>query len=213
MIVEDHLLFAEAIRSSLRDAAVDVVGVFPTGKAFIKAYEELRPDVVLLDLGLPDVSGLTVARSILSSWPEAKIIALTALDDTTAVSEALAIGFRGYLTKDTPVDRFIRAVRAVLDDEIVLPERIRSRSRREIDDDVAMLASHLTAREMEVLELLTTGLDGPAIARRLGVSRNTVRTHVQSILNKLQVHSRLEAAAFATRHRLVPLPRPERGTG
>jgi DNA-binding NarL/FixJ family response regulator len=170
----------------------------------LDTYARLRPDVVLLDLGLPDESGLAVGKALVSTWPDARIIALTALDDPTAVSEALAIGFRGYLTKDTAVDRFIAAIDTVMQDQIVLPQRIRNRARSGMDEHAALLVSQLTVREREVLGLLTAGLDGPAIARRLGVSRNTVRTHVQSILTKLQVHSRLEAAAFARHHRLVP---------
>ena len=207
LIVEDHRLFAEAIRSSLTSAGVEVIDVVDTGRRAIRGYERSRPDVLLLDLGLPDQHGLSIGATILSSWPDARIIALTALDDPGAVSEALAIGFRGYLTKDTAVERFLSAIDAVMEEEIVLPQRMRTgRGRRGVaDDGVALLAAQLTSREREVLALLAHGLDGPTIAARLGVSRNTIRTHVQSILNKLQVHSRLEAAAFATRHRLVPL--------
>jgi two-component system nitrate/nitrite response regulator NarL len=164
-------------------------------------------DVVLMDLGLPDRSGLAVGREILERWPETKLVAVTALDDGRAVDDALEAGFRGYLTKDTPVARFISSMVAVVEGQVILPHRLVSAGhRRGTSDGIALLVAQLTTREREVLSLLVEGADGGTIARRLGISRNTVRTHVQSILTKLQVHSRLEAATMAVRHHLVPLP-------
>ena len=98
-------MFAEAIRSALDDVGMEAVGVVTTGRAALAFLEDDRPDVILLDLGLPDRSGLAVGREILESWPEAKLVVLTALDDPKAVEEAVRAGFRGYLTKDTPVSR------------------------------------------------------------------------------------------------------------
>jgi two-component system, NarL family, nitrate/nitrite response regulator NarL len=163
--------------------------------------------VILLDLGLPDRSGLAVGREILESWPEAKLMVLTALDDPKAVEEASRAGFRGYLTKDTPVSRFVSSIEAIVAGQEVFPHRFAQATRRPgSNDSVWLLISQLTPREREVLGLLVEGADGRTIAARLGISRNTVRTHVQSILTKLQVHSRLEAATLAVRHRVVPVP-------
>jgi two-component system, NarL family, nitrate/nitrite response regulator NarL len=200
-------LFAEAIRSALDDAGMEAVGVVTTGRAALAFLEDDRPDVILLDLGLPDRSGLAVGREILEIWPEAKLMVLTALDDPKAVEEAVRAGFRGYLTKDTPVSRFVSSIEAIVAGQEVFPHRSAQRMRRPgSNDSVWLLISQLTPREREVLGLLVEGADGRTIATRLGISRNTVRTHVQSILTKLQVHSRLEAATLAVRHRVVPLP-------
>ncbi len=210
LIVDDHMLFAEAIRVALEDFGMSVAEIAPTGAAAIASVERSLPDVILLDIGLPDQTGLVVGRTILERWPEARILALTALNDRSVVDEALRIGFRGYLTKDTPVVQFVNSIQAVLDGQLVLPQRLSPLGpRSRIEEEVALLSDHLSRREREVLSLLVEGADGATVAARLGISRNTVRTHVQSILTKLQVHSRLEAATFAVRHRLVEVPSPK----
>jgi two-component system nitrate/nitrite response regulator NarL len=212
LIVDDHRLFAEAIHVALDDLGMSVVGVVGTGEEAVAAVGRTTPDVILMDLALPDQSGLAAGRTILEQRPEAKILALTALNDRSAVDEALRIGFRGYLTKDTPVAQFVSSVRSVLDGHMVLPHRLSPVGRRSPgEEEAALLASQLTTREREVLALLVQGADGRSVATKLGISRNTVRTHVQSILTKLQVHSRLEAATFAVRHRLVDIPTSEDG--
>jgi two-component system, NarL family, nitrate/nitrite response regulator NarL len=205
--VDDHVLFAEAIRVSLGDLGIEVVEVVTTGEGALGAALASGPDVILMDLGLPDQSGLAAGKAILEAWPEARLLALTAISDRGMVDEALRIGFRGYLTKDTPVAQFAKAIRSVADGQLVLPRRLMSPAKPSAEvEHVAFLASQLTTREREVLELLVRGADGRMVARSLGISQNTVRTHVQSILTKLQVHSRLEAATFAVRHRLIPIP-------
>jgi two-component system, NarL family, nitrate/nitrite response regulator NarL len=210
LIVDDHLLFAEAIRVALEDGGLSVVGTISIAAEALGAVGRLEPDVILMDLALPDQSGLATGQAILERHPEAKIVAVTALNDRSAVDEALRIGFRGYLTKDTPVAQFVTAVRSAIDGHLVLPHRLSpARRRSEAESDAALLASQLTPREREVLALLVQGADGKKAAAILGISLNTVRTHVQCILTKLQVHSRLEAATFAVRHRLVDIPSPE----
>ncbi len=194
----------------LEDLGMSVVGVASTGADAIASVERSRPDVILMDIGLPDQTGLVAGRSILERWPEVKILALTGLNDRSAVDQALRIGFRGYLTKDTPVAQFVNSVRSVLNGHVVLPQRLSPLGHpSRIEDHVAMLSEQLSRREREVLALLVEGADGAKVAARLGISRNTVRTHVQSILTKLQVHSRLEAATFAVRHRLVEIRTPD----
>jgi len=162
-----------------------------------------------VDLGLPDLSGLVVGRAILDACPETKVLALTAIEDARTVKEALRVGFHGYVTKDIPVQRLVQALDSVVGGHVVVPQRLASEAaeaRTPEDEAVELLAKQLTPREKEVLVLLVEGAGGQAIARRLGISPNTVRTHVQSILMKLQVHSRLQAATFAVRHRLVAVP-------
>jgi two-component system, NarL family, nitrate/nitrite response regulator NarL len=191
-------------------AGLEVAATVATGAEALAFVERDRPEVILMDIGLPDRSGLAVGAEILASWPSAKLMVLTALESPEAVEMAMRTGFRGYLSKETPVSRFVSAVQAVADGHAVFPPRSSSTITRPSGSTEAiwLLISQLTAREKEVLGLLVEGADGRTIAARLGISRNTVRTHVQSILTKLQVHSRLEAATLAVRHRVVPVTSP-----
>ena len=182
-----------------------VVGICTTADEGLAASTSLRPDLVLLDLGLPDRDGLVLGADILAALPDTKVVALTALDDEHAVQEALRLGFHGYFTKHIEAEQFKRSLRNVMDGQAVFPHLL---GRRTLpvgaeQRDMELMAAQLTTREREVLQLLAEGASSPQIAARLGVSPNTVRTHVQGILSKLQLHSRLEAAAFAVRHELV----------
>jgi DNA-binding NarL/FixJ family response regulator len=205
LIVEDHMLFAEAVRGALEYEGIGVVGVVSTGEEAMVAVETFSPKVVLMDLALPGQSGLAAGRAILERWPEIKIVALTALSDQASVEEALRVGFVGYLTKEISIAKLVNSIRAVADGYALFPHKLWSRRSPGYEDDAAFLASHLSPREREVLVLLVKGASGETIAKKLVISRNTVRTHIQNILTKLQVHSRIEAATFAVRHRIVPL--------
>jgi two-component system, NarL family, nitrate/nitrite response regulator NarL len=190
---------------------LEVAAIVTTGGDALDALREHQPDLVLIDVGLPDESGIAVGAKLIAERPETRVVALTALADPELVREALHVGFSGYLTKDTQADLFARAVQGVIDGQIVVPQRLGKDALEPVpvmalepeESAVGLLARQLTPRELEVLEMLAQGAGGGEIARRLGVSPNTVRTHVQGILSKLQVHSRLEAAAFAVRHQLV----------
>jgi DNA-binding NarL/FixJ family response regulator len=190
---------------------MSVVDVASTGAEGVELADRYRPDLVLMDIGLPDESGLVSGRVILERHPETKVVVLTALLAPATVREAVRLGFHGYLTKDVAVSRFASSLRAVLDGQIVFPRRLASALARG-GDGSDLLAAQITTRELEVLGLMAEGLAGSEIARKLGISSNTVRTHIQSILTKLQVHSRLEAVAFALRRGLVRLPRGESET-
>jgi two-component system nitrate/nitrite response regulator NarL len=133
------------------------------------------------------------------------VVALSVDDDPSTVRNAMRRGFTGYLTKDSSSEGFISSLRAITEGKSVFRHRLVSSQRRTPSGvrDVALLANQLTDREREVLSLIAQGVQSRAIAETLGVRLNTVRSHVQSILTKLQVHSRLEAAAFALQHRLV----------
>lgn len=209
LIVEDHTLFADAIRSSLEDLDMEVLDPCADGVAALETVRRERPDLVLLDIGLPGQSGLTVGRQILEAAPGTKVVALTAMEDVRTMREAMSSGFHGYLTKDVQLRQFVRSIRAVLDGQMVLPHRLARRATgigSPEDEAATLLAQQLTSREREVLTLLASGANSGEIARRLTVSPHTVRTHVQGILTKLQVHSRLEAVAFALRHEIVEGP-------
>jgi two-component system, NarL family, nitrate/nitrite response regulator NarL len=205
LIVEDQMLFAEAIEVALRKRDVEVVGIAGTGESALDLVDATRPEVVLLDVGLPGESGLTVGREMLQRHPDLKVLALTAITDGRTAREALRAGFSGYLTKDTDIDRLVRAIHAAIEGEVTIPKRLVQQTvGGRGDDPAAIMAAQLTERERDVLTLLAEGADSDTVAERCRISRNTVRTHVQSILSKLNVHSRLEAAAFAVRHGIVP---------
>lgn len=206
LVVDDHALFTDAIVPLLRRMEMDVLDVVRSGEEAIAVARRRRPDLVMVDLGLPDMGGISVGRRILDDAPETTLVALTGRRDSEAVREARDAGFHGYLTKDIPLQRFSEALSAALRGEAMMfhrptdpPPLVAAEDR-----DAALLAGQLTPRELEVLKLLVEGSDNATIARRLSVSANTVRTHVQSILTKLGVRSRLQAAAFAVKHGVVP---------
>jgi len=202
LIVDHQLLFAEAVQGALSEQGVEVATA-RDGRSAMVALDERGADVVLLDVRLPDQSGLEVGRRILERRGGTRVVVLTAAHDAATADEALRIGFSGYLTKDTQLDALMNAIRVVMDGEIVVPPDLVGALRREsTTDHTDLLVAQLTGRELQVLELLTAGRSSDELATALHISRNTLRTHVQSIFAKLGVHSRLEAAAFATRHQL-----------
>lgn len=212
LVVDDHALFTDAILPTLRGMGWEVVDVVRRGDDAIEIARRESPDVVMVDLGLPDMGGVAVGTRILAEVPGAKVIALTGRRDDGAVREVKAAGFHGFLTKDIPLPRFAEALTAALRGEAVVFQRpmVESRPVARVDREAELLARQLTPREREVLALLVEGSDNAHIARQLDVSANTVRTHVQSILTKLGVRSRLQAAAFAVKHGVVSVSRPGR---
>jgi two-component system nitrate/nitrite response regulator NarL len=198
-------LFAEAIGQTLSAMGMTLVAISTNADDAMSAVREHRPELVLMDVGLPGSDGIELGRAILEEAPETKVVALTALEDENAVQDALRSGFHGYLTKNCEPDKFRRALESVSDGQVVFPHYLAKQAGAGDGEatDAELLARQLTPREIEVLQLLAEGAASRDIADRLAVSPNTVRTHVQGILTKLQVHSRLEAAAFAVRHALV----------
>ena len=207
LVVDDHVLFTDAFLPVLQGMEeLVVLGVARTGREGLALARRERPQMALVDLGLPDMSGIALGRQLLEEFPGIRVIALTGRKDSEAVNEALAAGFIGYLTKDIRMTSFAERVRSALEGEVVRPEpgpAPRRMARTPEAENAALLARQLTKRELQVLALLVEGSDNTEIARTLNVSANTVRTHVQSILTKLGVRSRLQAAAFAVRHRVV----------
>jgi DNA-binding NarL/FixJ family response regulator len=214
LLVDDHQLLTGALAKAMADEPdIQVVGVAGT-VAEAKALARDRLDVVLMDYRLPDGTGAEATRAIKARWPAARVVMLTALNDDETILESIQAGADGYLTKDRAVDEVVDAVRAAHAGETLLPRSVilgiaqrvaaardRGTERRQVEP--------LTARELEVLRALTEGLSTPEICERMFIAPNTLRTHVQNIMGKLRVHSKLEAVAFALRHRLVEPPRAE----
>jgi DNA-binding NarL/FixJ family response regulator len=180
----------------------------PAGDAAqaLDAIRQERPDLVLVDLGLPDMYGIDLGKIILDEWPDVIVVALTQLSDPRAVREALQAGFHGYLTKETPLPLFLRSVQMAMAGEVVVPHRLAAEAagaRSPEEKHADLVREKLTPRENQILALLVEGASTKTMAQRLSLSKNTVRTHAQNILEKLQVSSRLEAVAFAVRHGLV----------
>src|SRR5919112_4869940 len=213
LLVDDHQLLTGSLSALLaREADIDVVGVAGT-VADAKAMARERLDVVLMDYRLPDGTGAEATRAIKARWPACRVVMVTALTDDETVLESIQAGADGYLTKDRAADDVVRAVRAAHAGETLLPRSViveiarRVAAARERGDERKIIEP-LTPRELEVLRALTEGLSTPDICEQLFIAPNTLRTHVQNIMGKLRVHSKLEAVAFALRYRLVPPPPP-----
>lgn len=207
MVVDDFKLFAESLGFLFDDLPLEVVGIATTGQEALDSVDELAPSLILLDLRLPDMDGLEVGRRVLEKNPDAKIILLTADDDPRIGREALRRGFQGCLTKELTEDKLVASIEAVLDGQVIVPRRVAAAiTHSRGNAPHLLLAASLTKREREVLGLLVEGANSRDIAKRLALRPNTVRTHVQSVLSKLQVHSRLEAASAAVRHGIVKVP-------
>jgi two-component system, NarL family, nitrate/nitrite response regulator NarL len=194
----------DAVRPTLLGLGAEDIVVAYTGSDGVAAAKRSELDVALVDIGLPDRSGLSVGREIMDLDSRTLVVALTAVKDALIARHALKLGFAAYLPKDISLDIFAQGMRNVLRGRrIDLSSTGPSTSRRPSRTEPWREGSDLTGRELEVLSLLVEGCTGPTIATRLGISRNTVRTHIQSILTKVQVHSRLQAVAFAVEEGLV----------
>jgi len=205
VIIDDHVMFAEGVAASLRATGdVDVAAIAATAEHGDAAVAAHRPHVALLDYGLPDEDGVALARRLHQRYPEVKLVMVTSLVDERLVWKAVEAGCAGFVTKDRTVDELVAAIRSVADGEALISpimlNKVLRQIRRRTEDRVG---ADLSDREREVLQYVCDGMTNPAIAEQLHVSHNTVRSHVQNILSKLQVHSKLEAAAAATRAGLV----------
>lgn len=213
LLVDDHQLLTGSLSQVLaQQPDIEVVGVAGT-VAEAKAMAQERLDVVLMDYRLPDGTGAEAARAIKARWPDARIVMLTAINDDETVLESIQAGADGYMTKDRAVEEVVNAVRSAHAGETLLPRSvivgIAQRVAAARDRTADRQLEPLTPRELEVLRALTEGLATPEICERLFIAPNTLRTHVQNIMGKLRVHSKLEAVAFALRHGLVEPPKLE----
>jgi DNA-binding NarL/FixJ family response regulator len=210
LLADQHALFREAVRSGLEgEQDLHVVGEARNGPEAVAEAERSLPDVAVIDAELPITNGVHTTALIKEQAPHCRLLVLSANEDYRSLTEALDAGASGFLTKEAPLAELISAVRMVYRGEMLVPPRMLGplltsllRRRKEQDHAHSRIAK-LTRREREVLALLAEGADNEGIARTLVISPQTARTHIQNILGKLSVHSRLEAAAFVTQNGIL----------
>jgi DNA-binding NarL/FixJ family response regulator len=210
LIVEDHVLFREGLVSLLeKQTNLSVVGEADSANEAVAKALDLRPDMILMDIGLPDGSGLDAVISILHHLPETMIIILTIHETNELLFEAIRAGARGYLLKNTPVNNLIASLQAVERGEAALSRSLTTRLIDEVSKSEVNLLSgqsdsnSLTLRETDVLRELGSNASNKEISERLYIAENTVRYHVHKILSKLNLKNRREAAQYARRHGLT----------
>jgi len=207
LIVDDHEMFASSLRLALSsEPDLDVVGTAATLAQARNLLVTLEPDVVLLDHLLPDGLGVDSISELRRLRPAAQIVVLTAAAEDSMLVMATEAGCAGFLLKTSPLEELVAAVRTAAAGEMLVSSELLARLLGRLRHDRSQPATALTGREREILELIAEGLTNAAIAKRLFISVNTVRNHVQSLLAKLGAHSKLEALSVAVRDGLVSPP-------
>ena len=205
LVVEDYDLLAESISRALNvEDDLGVVGVAASVTAAVDMALELHPDVVVMDYQLPDGTGAEATAQIKASLPDTYVVMLTGLPSGATLAEALEAGCAGFVMKEGRFSELTAAIRAVLRDEVRVPQSLIDDLAAHLRPRPAGVGSDLTRREREVLSLLASGASTDSMTETLFVSVHTVRNHVRSILSKLHARSRLEAVAIATRLGLLP---------
>jgi DNA-binding NarL/FixJ family response regulator len=205
LVVDDHPVVRHGLVAMLGyEPDIEVVGDAADGEEAVEAILELQPDVVLLDLRLPKLSGIEVMRQVRLQWPQTiplpiRFLVLTTYDTDQYIAQALAAGAQGYLLKDATPDELAQAVRSLMRGGAQLSPEVAARVLERMNGD------ELSARELQVLQLLVSGDTNKAIAKQLHLSQNTIKTHLRHIFSKLDVQSRAEAVAVGLQRGLVSL--------
>lgn len=215
LIADDHALIREGITKVLSlDPAISVVGEAADGEEVVEKARELKPDVILMDLNMPRLSGVEATKQLRSELPGAKIVALTVHDDDQRIFQVINAGVSGYMLKDVDPDSLLKTIKAVHAGESVIHPAVTARLLGEfhrlseqaqvveVRDSVAELLTH---RELEILKQIARGKSNRDIATHLCISEKTVKNHISNIFRKLQVDDRTQAALFAVKTRLVEL--------
>ncbi|MGO9080495.1 MAG: response regulator [Streptosporangiaceae bacterium] len=215
LIVDDHALFRRGLEMVLAaESDIELVGEASDGAEAVQKVGEVLPDIVLMDIRMPRSSGIEACRAMKDVVPSAKIVILTNSDEEEDLFEAIRAGASGYLLKDIPLDEVAGTVRAVHGGQSLINPSMAGKlltefaglARRDTDDRAEEVpAPKLTEREMQVLKLIARGMNNRDIAKELFISENTVKNHVRNILEKLQIHSRMEAVMVAVREKLIEL--------
>ncbi|HEX9682774.1 MAG TPA: response regulator transcription factor [Acidimicrobiales bacterium] len=213
LIADDHALFRRGLNLVLEsEEGIEVVAEASNGEEAVRLAEELAPDVVLMDVRMPKVNGIEAAARISESAPTTKIVMLTVSDEEEDLYEAIKAGATGYLLKEIAIDEVPHAIRAVRRGQSLITPSMASKLLAEFNllakqanEKQQFPAPKLTPRELEVLKLVAQGMSNREIAVELYISENTVKNHVRNILEKLHLHSRMEAVVYAVREKLLDI--------
>ena len=209
LIVDDHDLFRTGLRNLLEEQGVQIVGEAGSGNEALRFVRELAPDVVVMDLNMPGISGVEATRHIASIAPLTRVVVLTISDQDADVMDAILSGACGYLLKDASINELVAGIQsAAVGESLISPtiaakvlQRVRaSSSQTDIADTIR---AELSDREIEVLKLIANGKDNAMIAAELHISPKTVKNHISNILMKLQIDNRIQAAVYAVRSGIV----------
>lgn len=213
LIADDQPLYRRGLEVVLHtEEHIEVVGEAENGEEAIAKAEELAPDVVLMDVRMPKINGIEATQAIRDRVPTTKILMLTVSDEDSDLYEAIKAGASGYLLKEVSVEEVADSIRAVMQGESKITPSMASKLINEFsamskraDERQRLPVPQLTARELEVLKLVAKGMSNREIADELFISENTVKNHVRNILEKLHLHSRMEAVMYALREKLLDL--------
>ncbi len=213
LIADDHPLFRDGLRSLLEARGITVVAEARNGREAVELAQVQHPDIVLMDLMMPEMGGLTATRLLSAGLPDIKVVVLTASDDDADLFEAIKSGAQGFLPKNLESERFFELLEGVTRGEPALTPALARKVLGELARPLAARTERtpdaLTEREQEVLELLVQGVtSNRSLAERLIVSENTVKYHLRNILDKLHLQNRAQVIAYALRHHLVDTPEP-----
>ena len=205
LIIDDHTLFRDGLQGLLERHNIEVVASLGDGQEGIRLAQTLLPDIVLLDMRMPTLTGVEVLKNLQASKFEAPVVMLTTSNDERDLVEALRNGAKGYLLKEMEPDDVVAALREIVKGETVVAPNLTQILARVVKGEPILESEpspidDLTPRESEILSLLAEGQSNKVIARNLGISDGTVKLHVKAILRKLNIHSRVEAAVIAVEH-------------
>ncbi len=207
VLIDDHTLFRRGIKSVLGEADFEIIGEAEDGLSGVKLVEQVHPDVVLLDLDMPVMNGREALGQILSSNPSQKVVMLTVSEDSDDLIECMKLGAQGFLLKNIDADFLINAiVKAANGDSVFSPEMTAHLVQsliNPVQENTPNALESLTPRELETLKYLAIGHSNKVIARQLNLAESTIKAYVQSILKKLNLSSRVQAAVYAIQHNLV----------
>jgi DNA-binding NarL/FixJ family response regulator len=211
LICDDHALFRRGLVMVLEsEPGIDVVAEAEDGEEAVRQAEEAAPDVILMDVRMPKMSGIEATRAISDVVPTARILMLTVSDEEEDLYEAVKAGATGYLLKEISIEEVANAIRAVMTGQSLISPSMASKLLSEFNNlakaaQQKVLAPKLTDRELQVLKLVAQGMSNREVAEQLFISENTVKNHVRNILEKLHLHSRMEAVVYAVREKLLDI--------
>jgi DNA-binding NarL/FixJ family response regulator len=208
VLVDDHPVYREGLAKLLRESGVDVVAQAGNGHDAMSIVEEAAPDVVVMDLNMPGMSGVEVTRKLVERTPASRVLVVSVSAQEEDVTEAILAGASGYVLKDGPVEEVVAGIQAAANGESLISPRIATMllRRMRLDEPVEVDAPAMTPlsdRELQVLRLVAEGKGNQEIGEALYIGQSTVRNHISSILMKLQVENRVQAAVRAVRDRIV----------